>query len=427
MSVHRLLLSANDGALTRLSPDDLLWRREDASSVDTNLGPRLEGLGPVPALHVDFVRLAGLVFFCDRTVPRTGMGRRELDLEVAVSDPDRWAPHAAQLADLLGVLTGDSWTLAFTRRREARLVEAAPAPEGDLTVLFSGGADSACGAVAAHTDGHPPILASHFDWSSVRGQQRRTLTALEPVLGADLPNPTWRFARQSTQVGSGASFGEERSRRSRSILFIALGLAVAATVESELWVAENGFTSLNPPLSGERRGALSTRTTHPAILLGLQEVLRAVGLRAELRNPFAALTKGQVFREVAAQTGDEDASGLLSATHSCAKPGREKGFAPDEHCGVCMGCLVRRGAFLAAGIRDDTVYIEQGLGSDPQRRARWLSPKRRETYESVRYRAEIGFTEDDVIALGLPDESDLDDALRLANEGLTELAAVTVP
>lgn len=79
------------------------------------------------------------------------------------------------------------------------------------------------------------------------------------------------------------------------------------------------------------------------------------------------------------------------------------------------------------GIRDDTQYIEQALRSDPQRRGRWLSPKRREIYESVRYRAEVGFTEDDVIALGLPDESDLDDALRLANEGLTELAAVTVP
>ena len=44
-----------------------------------------------------------------------------------------------------------------------------------------------------------------------------------------------------------------------------------------------------------------------------------------------------------------------------------------------------------------------------------------------RYRAEIGFSDDDVLALGLPDESDLDDALRLANEGLGELAAVAVP
>ena len=58
MSRHRLLLTASGSALANLAADDFLWRREDQSSMTTSLGPRLERLGPVPALHVDFVRLA---------------------------------------------------------------------------------------------------------------------------------------------------------------------------------------------------------------------------------------------------------------------------------------------------------------------------------------------------------------------------------
>src|SRR6476660_4409505 len=95
--MHRLLLNASGASLENLSPDDLLWRPVDLeSSVTTDLGPRLERLGQVPALSVDFVRLAALVFFCDRTVKRPRMLRRDLELEVAVSDPDIWSSQAAR-------------------------------------------------------------------------------------------------------------------------------------------------------------------------------------------------------------------------------------------------------------------------------------------------------------------------------------------
>ncbi len=426
MSDHRLLLQASGAALSRLSVNDLLWRpRGERSSVATTLGPRLEGLGPVPALHADFVRLAGLVFFCDRTVPRPRSFRRALDLDVAVSDPARWRPYATRLAALLQVLTGDDWTLTFSRRREPRIAGLADAPEGEVSVLFSGGANSACGVVAAHVDGSVPLLVSHHDWRNVRGQQTAVLDALEAAIGSRPPNVSWRFAREANQVGSGAPFGDEPSRRSRSVVFIALGLAVAAMARTELWVAENGFTSLNPPLSGERRGALSTRTTHPAVLRGLSEVLSEIGLRAELRNPFAEVTKGEAYSLVRHTLGADGASVLLSQTNSCAKPQRLAGFPPDAHCGVCLGCLVRRGAFIASKIEDRTVYKERALKADG-RRAAWLTPRRLTTYEALRYRAEIGYREEDILDLGLPDEADIDAAVELANAGLAEVAAVEI-
>ena len=427
MSAHRLLLHATGGALAGLSANDLLWRPHgEQSSVATTLGPRLEGLGPVPPLHVDFVRLAGLAFFCDRTVPRPRTYRRVLDLDVAVSDPGVWEPHAGQLAALLQVLTGDDWGLTFSRRREPLLGEVAAGPEGGVGVLFSGGADSACGVVAAHSEGMRPVLVSHHDWRNIRGQQSAVLTALEEALGARPADVSWRFAREASQLGSGARFGDEPSRRSRSVLFIALGLAVAAMTNTELWLAENGFTSLNPPLSGERRGSLSTRTTHPTVLLGLREVLGEIGLNAEFRNPFADMTKGQAYAAVREALGVEVASEVLSQTNSCAKPQRLAGFAPDAQCGVCMGCLVRRAAFIASGLEDRTIYKERAL-EDDGRRGVWLSPARRTTYESLRYRIEIGYSEEDILDLGLPDDADIDAALDIANAGLAELAQVEIP
>ena len=75
-------------------------------------------------------------------------------------------------------------------------------------------------------------------------------------------------------------------------------LVVQVLRGKRLVIPENGFMSLNPPLLPERRGALSTRTTHPSFLAQLREVLDVVGIDVELDVPFAALTKGETFRLV---------------------------------------------------------------------------------------------------------------------------------
>jgi hypothetical protein len=424
--MHRLLLQASGAHLGSLSQDDLLWRPHgEPSSVETTLGPRLEGLGHVPPLHTDFVRLAALAFFCDRTVKRPRMLRRTLDLEVAVSNPAAWEPHSERLAAILAILTGDAWTLSWKRRREPRLGDIDTLPTADLCLLFSGGADSACGAVIARDEGHQPLLVSHSDWRNISGQQTTTLNALEAAFGSRPPNLKWRFARTTQQVGSGIEFANETSRRSRSLLFIALGAAVSATTGTDLWIAENGFTSLNPPLMAESLGALSTRTTHPAFIDGLIETLMNVGLNVSLRNRFASVTKGQMFGLVRDALGLSPASELLSETHSCGKPQRVRGYAPDAPCGVCLGCLVRRGAFIAAGLQDNTEYLERVLPT--RRRTAWLTPKRRSTYQALQDRLEVGFSEDDVLDIGLPDDADLDAAFRLLKAGLAELEQVNVP
>lgn len=422
--MHRLLLTATGRTFEDLSKRDLLWQRPGLpSSFDTSLGPRLEGLGQVPPLNTDFLRLAGLVFFCDRTVMRPPMLRREFDLEVAVSDPDRWSPHSERLAALLALLTGDHWNLNWKRRREAARSAIADSSPRDVCLLFSGGADSVSGAVAAHAQGIDPLLVSHSDSSAIKGQQNAACSALDSALERSFVGVHWRFARSERQVGSNEKFRNEPSRRSRSLLFIALGAAVNGAVGgNSLWVAENGFTSLNPPLVPESGGALSTRTTHPAFLLGLSEVLADVGLDLALENIFVEKTKGEVFAEVVAQLGHQTGAALLGATHSCGKaPQGIKGIPPSIHCGLCLGCLVRRGAFKAADLDDATRYAVHELSA--ARRKAWLKkfPDRMVTVNAVRTRLEIGFDEDDVLQLGLPDDADLDGALDLMQRGLAEL------
>lgn len=397
-----------------------------SSSFDVNFGPRCEDLGPRSEAHADLIRLATLVFLVDRTAPRPRTWVRELELTVPVSNDDLWNSNAAALEDLLAFLSGDDWRLVFERRRMPR---AGPDPEieSDAAVcLLSGGADSLAGAILFAQREGQPALVSHSDFNIVSGAQNRLIHALRALWGQPLDYQRLRLGRIEHQLGTGDEFPKEGSSRSRSFLFIALGLAAAAGRGGRLIMPENGFASLNVPFSGERRGALSTRTTHPGFLLGLEEVLNAMGVAASIENPIATLSKGQVFTAVAGVLGDDDASKLLSKTYSCAKPvAFRRGLPPGTHCGLCYGCLVRRAAFAASGVRDRTAYIDRELTG--ARRVAYLTPTVLSTYNATRSAIAAGVSEADIVTLGLPDSVAVSDAVALARLGLSELAQVQIP
>ena len=63
----------------------------------------------------------------------------------------------------------------------------------------------------------------------------------------------------------------------------------------------------------------------------------------KLLRPFIDLTKGRIAAE-AAQLGVD-----FARTWSCYKGGA-------VHCGTCGTCVERREAFIAAGLKDPTVY-----------------------------------------------------------------------
>jgi 7-cyano-7-deazaguanine synthase in queuosine biosynthesis len=304
----------------------------------------------------DFLTVALSVVTADFAKSRAGSPdgwTREFELDIAVVDPDFWATQAATLARVLQFLTTDRWTLRF---HGGGLLPAPPRkviyPPQECVTLLSGGLDSLIGTIDLSAAGRKPLVVSQI----VRGD-------------ADKQE---RFAKH---IGGGLNHlqlnhnvetpgKQEPSQRARSMMFIAFGVIAATSLKKyydgqgvTLYVCENGFIALNPPLTGGRLGSLSTRTAHPEYLGRLQHIFNAAGLRVTLENPYAAKTKGEMLSACVDQIFLENEA--VRST-SC---GRYQHYNY-HHCGRCVPCQVRRAAFLAWGRPDRTDYVFEALGKN---------------------------------------------------------------
>lgn len=387
------------------------------------LGPRLGALGPVPDANVDLVRLAVMVYAADRSALRqvgtTNWSQRELSLEVPVSDPSQWEPVKVQFQRLLGFLSGDTWTLAFRK---------ALAPKEQVSdnrfagakraVLLSGGADSAVGALLSrHGLDTPQVLVSHVGLTTLAPVQQRIADRISELIdGPKQIHQQIHFSRHVKQF-EGSRFPDETSTRTRSFLFLAFGLAIASMDGLPLWIPENGFASLNLPMTADQRGSLSTRTTHPLFLEQLAALASAAGAHAEIENPLSGMTKGEMFRLVSELVGDDAASGFLSATHSCGHTGhRNFNISPLQQCGVCYGCLLRRASFLAAGLQDRTSYLSTRTTDRPDDYLRTKSME-----PSLRAFLTRGLRSSDLASLTLPATYSMAAARDICERAVTEL------
>lgn len=279
---------------------------------------------------------------------------RQFDLIVAVADAGFWTSQRKLVEELLSFLTTDVWSVEFV---EGGALPATPRqpflPPEDCVSLLSGGLDSFIGNVDLATGGRRALAVSH----TVRGDadNQRTFAG---VIGNGLRHLQMNHNVRVPLPEAPAS------QRSRSLIFIAYGVLAATSLASyhrgdrvKLYLCENGFISINPPLTPMRLGSLSTRTTHPVFLRRVQQVLDAAGLNVQLENPYQLSTKGEMLRDC----HDQGLVGAHAAqTTSCGRY-LQHGY---EHCGRCVPCLVRRAAFLAAGINDTTSYTFNDLGRD---------------------------------------------------------------
>ena len=146
----------------------------------------------------------------------------------------------------------------------------------------------------------------------------------------------------------------ESTMRARSLLFLALGTAVASALPSgaPLYIPENGPISLNVPLTAGRAGTHSTRTTHPHTIDLFRQLLTALGVDVLLRTPYRFKTKGEMLRDCA----DQSVLGAgIHSTMSCSRPqsGRFHGRPVGQHCGYCVPCIIRRAALNAVSLDDE--------------------------------------------------------------------------
>ena len=284
---------------------------------------------------------------------------RQFELTIAVSDPAFWQTQVTTLEQLLCYLSNDVWTLNFVGGGKIPQSLREPEhPTEDCVVLLSGGLDSFIGAIDLAAKGRRPLAVSQ----TVRGDAEKQV-AFATLIGGGL---------RHVQVHHTAEVPDPEdppTQRARSILFLAYGVFMATSLlnhqsgkEVTLYVCENGLIALNPPLTDERLGSLSTRTTHPVIFALLQDVLDAGQLRVRIENPYRFKTKGEMMAECA----DQDL--LTSRAYQTTSCGRFKKFGY-KHCGRCIPCLVRRAAFAAAGCVDATFYVYDDLAIDDEHHA----------------------------------------------------------
>jgi 7-cyano-7-deazaguanine synthase in queuosine biosynthesis len=311
----------------------------------------------------DLLSLALSVICADTAVRRNDSPdgwTRQIELKVAVSDPNFWSSYAGLIENQLKFLTTDIWQLQFVGDGLYPESPKLPAmPDEGCVTLLSGGLDSFVGAIDLVGDDKKAYAVSQVSTGDKHSQ-----SSLASKIGGGL-----RHLQLNHNV---KCFDErERSQRARSLIFLAYGVLAATALKDykdgktiDLYVCENGFISINPPLTAARLGSLSTRTTHPIFISMFQELLDVAGLQITVRNPYQFKTKGDMLRECRDQPF---LAKHAAATTSCGRYARNH----FEHCGRCLPCLIRRAAFRAWGKKDKTPYVYHDLSKNDARHARF--------------------------------------------------------
>jgi len=356
----RVVCTTNVAALEHLPSDAcgvLLFTRADRPQIGS-IGAAVKEyvekhkFSPDPRAW-DFVAIALSVFAADQAVPRSNSSdgwTRQIELDIAVVDPAFWNSQHHQVEKALQFLTTDRWSMTFSGNGVCPKTPEDPVYFSETSIsLLSGGMDSLIGAVDLAKQAEKVLLVSQ-----VAGGDRDKQGEFAKQLGLN-----------HLQLTHGCSLpgDNEPSTRSRSIVFIAYGVLAATLLESYKTqgilarTPENGFMSINPPLTDARLGGLSTRTTHPVFIHQLQTLLNSASLRVQLANPYQFKTKGEMLKDCL------DQEYITVNAHKSTSCGRfvRTGY---RHCGRCVPCLVRRAAFHNATLPDQTIYKYKRLGKN---------------------------------------------------------------
>ncbi len=319
--------------------------------------------GEAESTALDLLDLTTAVYLADLAVERgeNEEWARDLELVLAVREPDFWQAEEPALARLLQRMTGDNFRLTFHPRVEEDVPLASGEPWlfTDSVCLVSGGLDSAAGAaMLLRTERHPRLVLHRSGNPAVAQAQDRVVQVLEDKWPEQFCLSQVRLAPSSHRTGALPFPGpaqRETSRRCRSLLFMTLGaLAACAEEVEEVYLCDNCLLTSAVPLSVARSGGFTTHSTHPAVLAEYNGILSRAGWPIRLLNPLAFQAKGEIIRTILRPVLSPSE---IAQTVSCWAVGRQQ-----RQCGGCLPCLLRRIALLAAGLPDE-VYGVDLLGS----------------------------------------------------------------
>jgi 7-cyano-7-deazaguanine synthase in queuosine biosynthesis len=334
---------------------------EAGTNLQTGEVKFLKTFGSITTLEADLLLIASSVFAVDRCLAR---GEREdfargIEISIPVVNAGRLQPVKSSLEELLRTLSNDGWRITFRQEAGTPEIGAVAAPSSGATLLFSGGMDSLAAAIELGTSVSSLQLVSH----TTRGQRTSVtqdeLVSLLQSIGIAPPHRKFLVSATSKAPAATVSFDTESSQRTRSFLFLTLGVLCArrAGHTEVVYLAENGQMAIHLPLTPARIGAFSTHTAHPEVLAKAKGYFNdTLQTNLHITNPYVHKTKAEVTKIVW-----DKLSAAIPITISCWKTSRMGGEA--THCGGCIPCIVRRIAIESHGA-DPTIY-ERDLFTEP--------------------------------------------------------------
>lgn len=331
--------------------------RGDISVIGNPVIGKIKRLGVrISSQSMDFMTIALAVTAADTFVRRTEAEdgwTRQFSLQLPLHEPERWRPLKKDLERALHYLSGDIWDFDFQVGGYAPPIpysdrfHLVQLRELDCVCLFSGGLDSAIGAIDLLAQDRSPLLVSHAS----KGDKTHQDKIAEKLQGRYSRFEINAYPRLYTDKTDKTDI----TMRTRSLNFLAFAAVGACAVQAvsqqeavDLIVPENGFISLNAPLTSRRIGTLSTRTTHPYFIKSIQEIFDAVEISCNINNPYQFKTKGQMTSECQNRQLLDD---VIDNTVSCSHWKRS-----NQQCGICVPCIIRRAALYAGGFDEEIEY-----------------------------------------------------------------------
>ena len=312
---------------------------------------------------LEFLVFAACCYLIDRSYSRretSDSWTRRIELSFPVHDPAKWIRASGNLAGALSFLTGDEWVLEFPLTAEV-LCNRPLGPSSTMTsgqmaydaaCLFSGGLDSLAGAIDLFR-GNPTkrvLLIGHYDLGGPKKVQRELVDCFPKEYSS-------RVGLLQIRVSQRPLRASETTLRSRSLMFIALGVYAAQSLSSKhpLFACENGLIALNIALTPSRAGSCSTRTMHPYYLRLLDATLADLAIGTSVMNPFRHKTKGECLVSCLDRAALKK---LAPLTVSCSHAFRRQHWVRRgaRNCGYCIPCIFRRAALRKAAMDTGSDY-----------------------------------------------------------------------
>ena len=317
---------------------------------------------------IDLLNISLFVYFADKLVERSkafDSWTRSIKLILPVYSIDKFDNNKHIFVELLSYLSGDHWELEFYKRTYTEIEEhenytnnviEAVKPHFTSISMLSGGLDSYIGAIdlLENRMQYPLFISVYGGGNDVTPYQKKVKELLKEKYNLDDLNFLSFHAKALHPL--------EQSTRTRSFMFFSHAIAVSTLCEdvSEIIIPENGFISLNVPLTNSRLGSSSTRTTHPYYMNLLNQITGCLGIGVRLVNPYQFKTKGEMITEC---NNNDFLESTLHITMSCSHSSHSRWTqdSMSSHCGYCVPCVIRRAAINYARITDKSIYRTENI------------------------------------------------------------------